>query len=152
MTEGRISRRVIADRLEMLCDLIRQVKALPLDDRAAFFADHRNAATAESCIRRSLEALLDLGRHILAKGFAVGVTEYKEIADGLRRHEVLQATDADLLRLLAGYRNRLVHFYHEVADEELFDLCSQRLGDLEQLLEAYRTWARAHPEKLDEAL
>ena len=152
MTEGRISRRVIADRLEMLGDLIRQVKALPVDDRAAFFADQRNVPAAESCIRRSLEALLDLGRHILAKGFAVGVTEYKEIADGLRRHEVLQATDADLLRLLAGYRNRLVHFYHEVSEEELFDLCCHRLGDLEQLLEAYRSWARAHPEKLDEAL
>ena len=152
MTEGRISRRVIADRLEMLGDLIRQVKELPVDDRAAFFADQRNVPAAESCIRRSLEGLLDLGRHILAKGFAVGVTEYKEIADGLRRHEVLQATDADLLRLLAGYRNRLVHFYHEVAPEELFDLCAHRLRDLEQLLEAYRTWARAHPEKLDEAL
>ena len=62
------------------------------------------------------------------------------------------ASDADLLRLLAGYRNRLVHFYHEVAPEELFDLCAHRLRDLEQLLEAYRTWARAHPEKLDEAL
>jgi uncharacterized protein YutE (UPF0331/DUF86 family) len=62
------------------------------------------------------------------------------------------ASDADLLRLLAGYRNRLVHFYHEVAPEELFDLCAHRLGDLEQLLEAYRTWVHAHPEKLDEAL
>ena len=101
MTEGRISRRVIADRLEMLGDLIRQVKALPLGDRDAFFSDERNVAAAESCIRRSLEALLDLGRHILAKGFAVGVTEYKEIADGLRRHEVLPTPDADLLRLLA---------------------------------------------------
>ena len=152
MTEGRISRRVIADRLAILSDLIRQIRALPVDDRDVFFSDPRNVPTAESCIRRSLEALLDLGRHILAKGFAVGVTEYKEIADGLRRHEVLQATDADLLRLLAGYRNRLVHFYHEVSEEELFDLCSQRLGDLEQLVEAYRSWVRAHPEKLDEAL
>ena len=152
MTEGRISRRVIADRLEMLGDLIQQVKALPLDDRDAFFEDQRNVPAAESCLRRSLEALLDLGRHILAKGFAVGVTEYKEIADGLRRHEVLHEPDADLLRILAGYRNRLVHFYHEVSEEELFSLCSQKLGDLEQLLEAYRTWVQAHPEKLDEAL
>ena len=152
MTEGRISRRVIADRLEMLRDLIQQVKALPVDDRDAFFADRRNVAAAESCIRRSLEALLDLGRHILAKGFAVGVTEYKEIADGLRRHQVLRRPDADLLRILAGYRNRLVHFYHKVSEQELFDLCVQKLGDLEQLMECYRSWVRAHPEKLDEAL
>lgn len=29
MTEGRISRRVIADRLEMLGDLVQQVKGHP---------------------------------------------------------------------------------------------------------------------------
>jgi hypothetical protein len=38
MTTGLISRWVIADRLEMLGGLIRQVKALPLNDRAAFLA------------------------------------------------------------------------------------------------------------------
>ena len=55
-------------------------------------------------LRRSLEALLDLGRHILAKGFGVGVTEYKEIASELCRHGVLTEADAALLRTLAGYR------------------------------------------------
>jgi hypothetical protein len=30
-------------------------------------------------LRRSLEALMDLGRHIVAKGFGRGVTEYREI-------------------------------------------------------------------------
>ena len=38
------------------------------------------ARGADSCLRRSLEALFDIGRHILAKGYARGVTEYKEIA------------------------------------------------------------------------
>lgn len=34
-------------------------------------------------IRRMLEALLDLGRYILAKGFARGISEYKAIATTL---------------------------------------------------------------------
>jgi len=33
-------------------------------------SDPRNVASAESYLRRGLEALLDLGRHLLAKGFA----------------------------------------------------------------------------------
>ena len=38
-----------------------------------------NAPAAESYLRRALEALMDLGRHILAKGFGRGVAEYKKI-------------------------------------------------------------------------
>ena len=117
MTTGKISRRIIVDRLAQLDHLLKQVRAFPLDDRDAFFADPCNVLAAESCLRRGLEILLDLGRHILAKGFAVGVTEYKEIAD-----------------------------------EELYELCSKKLGDLDQISGAYRYWVEGHPEKLDEAL
>jgi len=103
-------------------------------------------------LRRALEALLDLGRHILAKGFGVGVSEYKEIATELARHEVLTSREADLLRTLAGYRNRMVHFYHEVSPEELYEICAFRLTDVERLASAYRRWLKAHPERLDEQL
>ena len=57
-----------------------------------------------------------------------------------------------LLRTLAGYRNRLVHFYHEVGVEELYDVAVNHLQDVEQLLEAYRRWLQTNPQKLDTAL
>ena len=152
MTPGKISKRVVADRLDLFERMLRQVWSLPLTDRDGFFDDGRNVLAAESCLRRSLEILLDLGRHILAKGFARGVTEYKEIAAGLEQEGVLELSDAALLRTLAGYRNRMVHFYHEVADEELFTLCSERLGDLERVAEAYRKWLQGNPDRLDAVL
>ena len=147
MTLGSISQRVAADRLGWLDQLVQQIRSLPPDDRNGFFADTRNVLAVESCPRRSLEALLDLGRHILAKGFGEGVTEYKEIAAGLKKLEVLSAADAELLRVLAGYRDRLVHFYHEVTEAEIYELCSRDLGDLERVAAGYRSWLRAHPER-----
>ncbi len=152
MTPGRLSRRVVADRLAWVERMMAEIRSLPLADRDAFFADRRNLWTAESCLRRALEALLDLGRHILAKGFGVGVSEYKEIAAVLRERGVLSPDEADLLRVLAGYRNRLVHFYHEVGPEELYEICRQRLADLERVAAAYRRWLREHPEWLNERL
>jgi uncharacterized protein YutE (UPF0331/DUF86 family) len=80
MNPGTISERVIADRLGWIKRMIREIRDLPLDDRRAFFDDPRNLYTVESCLRRALEALFDLGRHILAKGFGTGASEYKEIA------------------------------------------------------------------------
>jgi uncharacterized protein YutE (UPF0331/DUF86 family) len=123
-----------------------------LADHELFFADRRNLWTAESCLRRALEALLDLGRHLLAKGFGLGVTEYKDIAAELGKQGALSEEEADLLRTLAGYRNRLVHFYHEVEPAELFDISATHLADVERLAAARRDWLNAHPELLDEDL
>jgi uncharacterized protein YutE (UPF0331/DUF86 family) len=44
----------------------------------------------------------------------VGVSEYKEIAQALVRVGVLDRGSGALLRKLAGYRNRLVHFYQSL--------------------------------------
>jgi len=151
MRAGTISKRVVGDRLAWVDRMVGEIRALPLEDQAAFFSDRRNVWAAESCLRRGLEALLDLGRHILAKGFGLGVSEYKEIAVALKEQGVLSQQEAELLRVLAGYRNRLVHFYHEVGPDELYEICALHLTDLERLAEAYREWLKKHPDRLDEA-
>ena len=94
-----------------------------------------------------MEALLDLGRHILSKGFALAPAEYKEVADELTRVEVLSEQDGILLRTMAGSRNRLVHFYHEVSHEELYAFCSLRLSEVDHVCEAMVRWIREHPER-----
>jgi uncharacterized protein YutE (UPF0331/DUF86 family) len=152
MMSETISKRVVSDRLAWVDRMVSEIRALPLGDQATFFSDRRNVWAAESCLRRGLEALLDLGRHILAKGFGIGVSEYKEIALRLAEHGVLASQDAGLLRVLAGYRNRLVHFYHEIGPDELYEICTFRLTDLERLAMAYREWLRKHPDQLDERL
>jgi uncharacterized protein YutE (UPF0331/DUF86 family) len=150
VTPKPISKRVAVDRLEAVRYLLSEIRSLPLQSAQVFFSDRRNIWAAESCLRRSLEALFDLGRHILAKGYGEGVSEYKEIGTKLGDHGILSARKADLLRVLAGYRKRLVHFYHEVSRDDLYEVCSRRLADLEVTNEAFRRWLIANPDKLDD--
>ena len=152
MMPGPVSKRVIADRLAWIEKMVAAIRELPLDDKEIFFSDSRNVATFESCLRRALEALFDLGRHLLAKGFGSGITEYKEVALALKAQGVLANDEAELMRGLAGYRNRLVHFYHEVNGDELYDIGRAHLSDLESLAQAIRNWLNAHADKLDESL
>jgi uncharacterized protein YutE (UPF0331/DUF86 family) len=35
---------------------------------------------------------------------------------------------------MAGYRNRLVHYYTEISNEELYEILQNDLGDLEKFL------------------
>ena len=152
MTPGLISKKVLADRLNWVEKMLGEIRTLPLGSYQDFSTDRRNIWAAESCLRRSLEALLDIGRHILAKGFATGVIEYKEIAQRLGDFGVLSPPEARLLRILAEYRNRLIHFYHEIGEEELYRICKDQLGDLQEVRDAYLRWLKDHPEKLNEKL
>lgn len=65
---------------------------------------------------------------------------------------VLDEEKGALLRELAGYRNRLVHFYHQVSDPELYEICTRQLGDVETLLTEIVAWIKVHPEMVDQAL
>ena len=149
MTPGKVRAVTVVQKAAQVRDMLAGIERLPLSDPAAFAADPRNAASAESYLRRALEALLDLGRHILAKGAGQGPAEYKEVALGLARAQVLDEPHGALLVRMAGYRNRLVHFYDEVSDEELYEICTQHAGDVGDLLDALLGWVRRHPELVE---
>lgn len=152
MSPGKLNKRVIGDRLAWLEKMVAEISALPLASYEEFTSTSRNIWAAESCLRRALESLFDLGRHILAKGFGVGITEYKQIASELEKAGVLSPDQARLLAILAGYRNRMVHFYHEVTFEELYEICRTDLGDLLKIRNAFQKWIVNHPEHVDETL
>lgn len=152
MLPGKISKRVVSDRLAWVDRMLNEIHALPLESKPIFMQDSRNIWAAESCLRRALEALFDIGRHIAAKGFGEAVTEYKEIAATLKRYDVISSEELRLMQKLAGYRNRLVHFYHDVSADELYEICASHLGDVEIIAKALRLWLANHPDSLDETL
>jgi uncharacterized protein YutE (UPF0331/DUF86 family) len=152
MTPQLIRSRVISERSAWIRDMLEKLKGLPLESFESFISDRRNTASAESYLRRALEALLDLGRHILAKGFGLAVTEYKEIAQRLTEQGILSADNGRLLEKMAGYRNRMVHFYQEISNQELYEICSNQLGDVGTVLKELLQWVNDHPEKIDHSL
>jgi len=122
--------------------MIEALQDLPIHTKKKFLFNKHNIAAAESYLRRALEALFDIGRHILAKKFGAPVTEYKEISKSLFERKILRKKDADVLRKMAGYRNRMVHFYHEISPEELQEICAYHLNDIKTLLNKLLDWVR----------
>ncbi len=110
------------------------------------FLEDDRPAVAESYLRRSLEAIFDIGRHIIAKSAGKGLVEYKEIAIALGQIEVITNQLAERLKLMAGYRNRLVHFYHEVTEKELYLIVKNNLSDIESFVKEIKTFIEKYRE------
>ena len=144
MVISNLNTKLIEDRLGFINQAIVKLKKLSYLDEKAFL-DGDNPAIAESYLRRALEAIFDIARHIIAKTARKGLVEYKEVAGALGEQGVISQGQAEKLRLIAGYRNRLVHFYHEIGDRELYLILTNNLSDIEDyvreikaFLEAYR--------------
>ena len=152
MTPSQLRAKVVMERVLWIRDMVSSIKALPVESYSAFCSDQRNVAAAESYLRRGLEALLDLGRHVLAKGFGEPAVEYKEIASMLAQKGVLKEEDAELLKELAGYQNRMVHFYQKVSEKELYDICTRDINDIESILNVMIQWVKDHPEMIDQTI
>jgi uncharacterized protein YutE (UPF0331/DUF86 family) len=124
------------DRIEKGISLIQEymseLRNMEALSKADFLSDKRNPAAAESYLRRSLEAAFDIGRHILSKTYGIKDIEYKNIARELGAKGVVDAEYARVLIKMAGYRNRMVHLYHEVGAEELYDILKRHLQDIER--------------------
>ena len=142
MTPDRINGRVIVDRIAWVQTMVARLKALPLRSKDEFLGNPDLVAAAESYLRRALEALFDLGRHILAKKFALPASEYKDVASGLANVKLLDKSEADLLAKMAGYRNRMVHLYHEIGPEELHQIALLHADDILLILDRIKRWAQ----------
>jgi uncharacterized protein YutE (UPF0331/DUF86 family) len=142
---------VVTAKSATVREMLVAVTTLPLESLEAFLADPRMTAAGESYLRRALEALLDLGRHLLAKGFGIAASEYKEIPRHLHQVGILDGEQAALLTRMAGYRNRLVHFYDEVTPEGLYRILTEHRDDVEALLGVQLAWLGEHPERVEGA-
>lgn len=141
MSPTGVDLKVVEDRLQAVAGYLDQLRDLPTS-RPEFLADHRNPNSAESLLRRCLEALLDVARHLLAKAHGKGSLEYREVARLAREHGLVEDPKiAGAFVEMAGFRNRLTHFYREVTPEELFAVVEGDLGDVEALAAELRAAA-----------
>ena len=120
LLEDRLNQiRVSAKRLE-------RMKVMSLDE---FLANPDNFAVAEHHLRRSLEALFDIGRHIAAKEGFGKPDKYRDVIRILGQSGVLQPEFSKRIEGMAGYRNRLVHGYSMVSPREIYEIIKTRLDD-----------------------
>ena len=81
---------------------------------------------------------------ILAKTCGFKEIEYKAIAKELGQGGVVTKELSEVLIAMAGYRNRMVHFYREVTPQELHLIIKENLKDLERFIKEIGLFLEAY--------
>ena len=134
MVISRLNTARIQENLSLIGSYLERLARPKSRTREEFLGDERNPAAAESFLRRAIEAMFDVGRHILAKTYEFKSLESKEVASVLAEKGIVAPSFGQTLIKMAGYRNRMVHYYKEITPEELFDILLNDLRDIENFI------------------
>jgi uncharacterized protein YutE (UPF0331/DUF86 family) len=136
---------MLTGRIDAIRTALSRLQDISKISKKEFLKDYKYPASAETFLRHCLEAIFDIGRHILAKSGKVRLAhEYKDIARGLSESGIISKTLLNKLIEMAGYRNRIVHFYHEITDEELYEILQNDLNDIKRFLEEIGKYIEKH--------
>ena len=136
----------ILELLRFVETCVQELKPFPQMTKGEFLLDRKNPPFVESYLRRSLEAVFDTGRHILAKTYGFKEIEYRAIARELGERGVITREVSSLLQEMAGYRNRMVHFYREATPEELYDIVAKHLKGFDRFDREIIAFLKAYEE------
>lgn len=149
MTRPPIKRQSVIPRIDGILrdlELLRKLSAYPLEK---FAREDYHFDVAKLHLREALEGVFHIGAHILSRLNGGRGTEYKDIARKLGELGIVEKEFANsALARMAGYRNRLTHFYAEIKPEELYGIIRDDLGDFDIFLHAVKN-VLEHPEQFD---
>jgi len=138
----------IVDLIGFIEECLSELKTFQSISEEEFLSDKRNTAYVESYLRRTLEAMFDIGRYILAKTYGYKELEYKKIAKELGNKGVVNQELSEKLFLIAGYRNRMVHFYREITPSELFNIVRNNLTDVEEFIRQIKHFIESYSKEI----
>lgn len=144
MVISKLNFNKIQENLNLIGEFLEKLKRLLKLTKDEFLGDERNPAATESFLRRCIEAIFDVGRYILSKSFSFKSLEYKEVAKELGEKGIVSEEYSQTLIKMAGYRNRMVHFYKEILAQELYDILQTELKDIEKFLKEIETFLRKY--------
>jgi uncharacterized protein YutE (UPF0331/DUF86 family) len=115
---------------------LRKLEMVHERGREEFLSDDIAQAAATRWLQTSIEALVDISNHIIARE-GLGVPRaYADTVEILTREGVLPPDRRDALLSMVRFRNRIVHLYDEVSSDEVWRIVDRDLGDFEAFISA----------------
>lgn len=114
-------------QLDEFLKILRGMRRIPLD---GFLKDKILVGGAKYYLQVSIECCLDIANHIIASEHLRAPADYADSFKVLEEHGIIRAEEGIKLRLMAKFRNRLVHLYGDIEDAHVHDFILNRLQDI----------------------
>jgi len=115
---------------------ITKLKKLRELSKDNFIEDFRNVDSAKYLLQVSIEAMLDISSHIIARNRWGTPVDNKDHFKILADNGIIAKTDVHIYFSMAKFRNRIVHMYFNVNDEMIYEITQKNIDDFERFIKS----------------
>ncbi|GIW48830.1 MAG: hypothetical protein KatS3mg079_306 [Caloramator sp.] len=130
-----IDRDKILVKLSFLQDNINKLEELRLLSEEEFLSDFRNIYSAKYLLQTSIETMLDISNHIVARNKWVKIESNRDSFEALYKNGIIPKEYIDKFFLMAKFRNKIVHMYIDVDDRVIYSILKNNIDDLRVFLD-----------------
>lgn len=123
----------LVSELRRSVERLRDLSKLTQED---FISDPDKIGSSKYHFIVAIESCIDMCNHVIARN---GYRVPEDYADTFKVMAEVGAFDTDFsddLRNMAKFRNRLVHLYWQVDDQQVYDIIRNRLDDFKKFLDS----------------
>ena len=131
-----LSPEVIRRRLQKVDEYLTILDGLRRYELSEFLANPERYGSAERFLQLAIEALLDVGSHVIAELELGTIETYGDIPRILAENGYVDPELAERWTRMIGFRNILVHEYLDVDRGIVYEVLQHQLGDLRALKQA----------------
>lgn len=124
----------LRDKIQRIKDNLVLLETIREKSYAQFCESPLYSHAATRMLQVSIEAMIDIGNHIVAKNHLGTPKTYRETFELLTENNILPKKDLELFLTMVKFRNRAVHLYDKISDEEIYNIVQNHLSDFEHFI------------------
>jgi uncharacterized protein YutE (UPF0331/DUF86 family) len=132
-----VKRQIIHKRLQKLDEYLGYLQRAQKYSFEQFAGDPERYGSVERFLHLALEALIDLGSHVVADENLGDVGYQRDIPALLAEHGYISDDQQEKWFQMIGFRNILVHEYAEIDRRIVYDVLQNKLSDLLAIREQF---------------
>lgn len=129
-----VDREVVVERIKHLEEKIDYLKNIRDYKKSEFSKEADIYFRFERALHLAIEAVIDIGNHIIADHQLKTPDSNKDIFKILANNNIIDKNLADKLMKMAGFRNILVHDYLDLDRELEYEIISNNLEDIKKFM------------------
>lgn len=125
----------VSQKLRVIEKALEHLYELQNTSKKDFLSDFRNFDSAKYNLQTAIEAMVDICNHIISRTIRDIPMSNADSFRILCDNGILSQSDKLTYANMARFRNRIVHMYDEVNNEEVYNIVIGRLGDFEKFIQ-----------------
>ncbi|NFE93593.1 type VII toxin-antitoxin system HepT family RNase toxin [Clostridium botulinum] len=124
----------IDQKLLFMDTCLNKLKKLRTLDKNIFIDDFTKVDSTKYLLQVSIEAMLDISSHLIARNRWGRPKDNKEHFQMLFDNGIIDEKDVLIYFNMAKFRNRIVHMYFNISDEMIYDIVQNNIDDFERFI------------------